>query len=64
MNETINLFQITKVIAVRNFPSFVSALNTKTIDAYIAEQTHITRNLWLLRVACSERDDAKLIRGL
>lgn len=64
MNVTVGLFHITKVTTTRQIGSLVRALNTNTRDGHIADQARIGRHLWLLRVTCSWRDDAELIRGL
>lgn len=57
-------FYISKVIATADISTLVSALNARTRDGHIACQTRIDRNHWLLRVACTYRDDADLIRDL
>lgn len=57
-------FYVSKVIAARDLAPFIEALNSQTRDGYVADQTRVARDLWLLRIACSERDDAALVRGL
>lgn len=57
-------FYVSKVVAARDFASFVEALNSQTRDGHVADLTRIARDLWLLRIACSERNDAALVRGL
>ncbi|GAA0246980.1 hypothetical protein LNAOJCKE_0441 [Methylorubrum aminovorans] len=57
-------FYVSKVVAARDLASLVEVLNSQTRDGHVADQTRIARDLWLLRIACSERDDAALVRGL
>lgn len=57
-------FCVTKVVATDGIANFVVALNRQTHDGYIVFQTRISPKLWLLRIACSWRDDAALVRRL
>lgn len=59
-----NKFYVTKVVTTDNLFGFVAVLNRQTRDGHVADQTRVGPRLWLLRVACSWRDDADLIRGL
>ena len=56
-------FNVTKVVATDNLANFVASLNAQTHDGYVADQTRIGPRLWLIRVACSLRGDADLVRG-
>lgn len=64
MESTDGLFYVTKLIATRNLAGFVDSLNKRTRDGHIAGQIRVSRSLWLLRIACSWRDDAALIRTM
>lgn len=55
---------ISKTLDTNDLPSFVLALNKKTRDAYIADQMTIDENVWLVRIACTYREDADIIRAL
>lgn len=57
-------FYTTKTVSVDSIANFIEALNRQTRDGYIADQARITSKLWLLRIACTWRDDAHLVRGL
>lgn len=59
-----NKFHISKITTSANLISLIEAINTQTRDGYVADQTRIGPKLWLLRIACSWRDDAALVRGL
>lgn len=58
-----NKFNVTKVVASHNLANFVASLNTQTRDGYVADQMRIGPRLWLIRIACSLRGDADLVRG-
>lgn len=57
-------FHVTKVVTSDNLSSFIEALNQQTRDGYVADQTRVSPKLWLLRIACTYRGDADLVRGL
>lgn len=59
-----NKFNVTKVVASADLVSFVEALNRQTRDGYVADKVRVGPKLWLLRIACSWRDDATLVRAL
>jgi len=58
-----NKFYISKVVSTCKLATLVTHLNARTRDGHIADQTRIGRNRWLVRVACTYRDDADLVRG-
>ena len=55
-------FNISKVISTSAIPTFVADLNTRTCDGHIADQTEIGQGIWLIRIECTQRDDADLVR--
>ncbi len=58
-----NKFNVTKVITAENLANFVANLNAQTQDGFIVDQARIGPRLWMIRVACSLRGDADLVRG-
>ena len=59
-----NKFYVSKTVVSGDLPALIAALNSGTRDAYVAHQERIDAGLWLVRVACTWRDDAEFVRGL
>lgn len=57
-------FYTNKVVATADISNLVDVLNSRTRDGHIVHQERIERHLWLVRIACTYRDDADLVRGL
>lgn len=57
------MFFITKIINTKTLVNLVDVLNNNTQDGYIDEHKLIDSDLWIVRVACSLRSDAGLIRA-
>jgi hypothetical protein len=57
------MFFITKIVNTNELVKLVDVLNTNTQDGYIDDQKLIDSDLWVVRVACSLRSDAGLVRA-
>ena len=58
-----NMFFVTKIVNKKSLADLVEVLNTRTQDGYIDNQLMIDSDLWVVRVACSLRSDAGLVRA-
>lgn len=59
-----NKIYISKVVAANDISALVRTLNARTRDGHITCQTRIDQNRWLVRIACTYRDDADFVRAL